>query len=74
MKTEKLTFEQADTKLAQAVAELESGELSLEESIKVYEKACQYLMYCKNELENHKGRIEEINERLIKQGGDLVED
>ncbi|MEE1219633.1 MAG: exodeoxyribonuclease VII small subunit [Ruminococcus sp.] len=74
MKTEKMTFEQADAKLAQAVAQLESGTLSLDESVKVYTQACNYLIYCKNELENHKGQIQNINEKLMSTGGDLVED
>ena len=38
-----MTFEQADANLAQAVAQLESGTLSLDESVKVYTQACNLL-------------------------------
>lgn len=61
---EKLTFEQANQKLEELVKEMESGKLSLEESMKVYEEAFKLLAFCYDRLENYKGQIVDINTRI----------
>ena len=61
---EKLTFEKANVQLEKLVKEMESGKLSLEESMKVYEDAFKLLSYCYEQLENYKGQIVDINTRI----------
>lgn len=56
-----LTFEQANAELEKLVSELESGELSLEDSMKKYEQASTLLNYCYKLLENCRGEIIDIN-------------
>lgn len=60
----KLTFEQADSKLDEAVAKLENSKLSLKESVDCYAEACELLGFCMQELMESKGKIEDINAKL----------
>lgn len=62
----KLTFEEANKKLEEIVAKMESGKLTLRQSVEEYSKACELLAYCMNELETCKGEIVDINERIQK--------
>lgn len=57
MKNE-LTFEQALIQLEETVKALETGNISLDESIKLYEKAIGLSKECKAKLENAKQKIE----------------
>ena len=69
---ENLTFEEAMEDLEKIVSELENGNLSLDESVKKFEKGMKLSKYC-NEilntaekeisilLENENGEIEEKN-------------
>lgn len=61
---EKLTFEQANMKLEKIVREMESGKLSLEETMKLYEEAFKLLSFCYAQLDNYKGQIVDINTRI----------
>ncbi len=63
-KSDKMTFEQANALLEQTVGKMESGNLTLQQSVKEYAKACDLLAYCMNELEICKGQIVDINERI----------
>lgn len=72
----KMTFEEANAKLEEIVNNMENKSLTLQESVEQYAQACELLAFCMKELENCKGQIEDINERIqrIKNGdGDLVE-
>lgn len=60
----KLTFEQADSRLDEAVARLENTQLSLKESVDCYAEACELLGFCMQELMESKGKIEDINAKL----------
>lgn len=74
---EELTFEQANKKLNEIISEMEKNDIALDESIKLYEEAYKLLIYCTNKLEESKGRIYEINERIenMKNNGEsLFED
>lgn len=62
----KMTFEQANKQLEETVEKMENGNLTLQESVKEYAKACELLAFCMNELETCKGEIVEINERIQK--------
>ena len=62
--SEKLTFEKANEKLEKLVQKMESGELSLEESMKTYEEAFNLLSFCYKQRDDCKGQIVSINTRL----------
>lgn len=52
------TFEELLAEIEQIVQELESGSLSLEESLERYEKATQALQKCRSILDSAEKRIE----------------
>lgn len=74
--SEKMTFEKANAELEQLVEKMESGDLSLQESMSTYEKAFNLLTYCYEQLEICKGQIIDINTRIesLKSKEDLFND
>lgn len=64
MENKNLTFEQANELLEKTVSKMESGELTLEQTMEEYAKACELLAYCMKQLEQCKGKIIDINERI----------
>lgn len=64
--SDKLTFEEANKKLEEIVSKMENGNLTLQQSVEEYSKACELLAYCMNKLETCKGEIIDINERIQK--------
>jgi len=60
---QKLNFEEAMTKLENIVEELESGELSLEDSVKSFEKGIELSKLCKKKLESAENRVKKIVEK-----------
>ncbi|MFI5184870.1 MAG: exodeoxyribonuclease VII small subunit [Vicinamibacteria bacterium] len=70
-KTEAPSFETALKQLEEIVQRLEKGELSLEESLKLYEEGIQLSRLCHGKLEEAEGKIE----MLLKDAkGDVVAD
>ena len=67
-KIEKLNFEEAIRGLEKIVDDLESGELSLEDSIKAFEKGIELSRLCRKKLEKAEDRVKKL---LEKSGGDL---
>lgn len=57
------TFEESLKKLESIVEQMEKGELSLEESIKLFEEGVVLSAACKKELDEAEGKVE----MLIKQ-------
>ena len=57
------TFEQQLTALESVVEELERGELSLDESVRLFEEGVRLSDACKKELEEAEGRIQVLVER-----------
>ena len=57
MAEEKLTFEAASARAEELASLLESGTLSLEESLRCYEEGIALVKYCENLLEEAKLRI-----------------
>jgi exodeoxyribonuclease VII small subunit len=57
-KNEKPSFEEALAALETIVERLEKGELSLEESLKLYEEGIHLSRLCHGKLEEAEGRIE----------------
>jgi exodeoxyribonuclease VII small subunit len=62
------SFEQALKELEDIVRKLESGELSLDESISLYERGQALKAVCEAKLANAKQRIEQIQQGA---GGDV---
>lgn len=58
-----INFEAQLDELTQLVAQLESGHLSLEESLKVYENAINLTRQCQNKLNNAEQRIAVIGQQ-----------
>ena len=62
------TFESALEELEDLAAELESGDLGLDESLEKFEKGVALTRYCRKKLDDAARRID----ILQKQGGDVV--
>ena len=60
MPKKNLTFEQALSQLETIVREMESGDLSLEVSMKHYEAGIELAAFCQKALENARLRISEL--------------
>jgi exodeoxyribonuclease VII small subunit len=55
-------FEEQLTQLEQVVERLERGELTLEESVRLFEEGMKLSQACKQELEQAEGRIQVLVE------------
>lgn len=55
-----MTFEKALSELETVIGQLEQGELSLEQSIQVYEQGVKLTAFCNKELKDAKLKIEEL--------------
>lgn len=55
-----LSFEEALEALETAVAQLESGDLALEEALALYERGQQLSDYCSQQLETAVLRVEQV--------------
>jgi exodeoxyribonuclease VII small subunit len=60
---EKLNFEDAMERLEKTVDQLESGELSLEESIKAFERGIELSKLCRKKLEKAEERVRKLLEK-----------
>lgn len=54
------TFEDAQRELQQRVAQLESGDVGLDDAVRIFEEAMAYQRFCEKRLTEIKGRIEEL--------------
>lgn len=68
--SKELTFEKANKELEEIVAKMEKGDISLDESMKLYEQAYKLLTYCTQKLDECKGQIVDINECIEKMKSD----
>ena len=57
MSDNKITFEESLTSLEEVISKLESGELTLNESIKLFEKGMKHITECKDALKNAEEKI-----------------
>ncbi len=62
------TFEEALIELQATVEKLESGDLTLEESLAIYERGQQLVAYCSQRLENASLKVEQLSAE-----GEIVE-
>ncbi|MBR4434627.1 MAG: exodeoxyribonuclease VII small subunit [Clostridia bacterium] len=63
-----LTFEQAAAELDGIVAKLGDGSVTLDETIKLYEKGVELSNHCTKLLNDYDGRIEQAMKKKIKVG------
>ncbi len=57
-KKDKITFEEAFKGLEEVVNQLESGNLSLDESLKYFEEGISFLRTCRGRLQDAESKIE----------------
>ncbi len=57
-----LTFEEAYTQLEEIAAQLESGDLSLDDSVALYERGQALARFCGELLDSAELRIQQIND------------
>jgi exodeoxyribonuclease VII small subunit len=62
-----LSFEQALKKLTDIVTKIESGQISLEQSLAQYEEGMELIKRCREILEKAEKKIEEISKEKEKQ-------
>ena len=55
------SFESAMEQLETLVSRMESGELSLEESLKAFEKGVHLTRFCQDQLKNAELKVQELN-------------
>ncbi|MFD1428078.1 exodeoxyribonuclease VII small subunit [Kroppenstedtia sanguinis] len=65
---ENLSFEEAMDRLEEVVEHLESGEVPLEESIRLFEEGMKLSRYCGEKLE----KMEQHVEMLVQENGEWV--
>ncbi len=70
-KTEGLSFEAAFQRLEEILEKMNSGELSLDESLKTYEEADRLIAFCSTKLNEAELRIETL---IKNREGELVLD
>lgn len=56
------TFEQAMARLEEITLSMESGKLTLDESIAAFEEGSKLVKYCREKLEAYGAKIKEITE------------
>ncbi|NLK42604.1 MAG: exodeoxyribonuclease VII small subunit [Planctomycetes bacterium] len=62
---ENVTFEQAIERLSGIVQKIETGQVSLEESLRQYEQGMALIAHCRRILQDAEKRIETINESAL---------
>ena len=67
---QEMTYEQAFAKLEEYTERLESGELTLDESLEAFEKAVALIRYCGEKLDGAKKQMQVLVEGL---NGEMTE-
>ncbi|MBQ7046838.1 MAG: exodeoxyribonuclease VII small subunit [Oscillospiraceae bacterium] len=67
----KKTYEESVARLEEIVASLEGGELSLDESMKLFEEGTKLVSFCSTSLDKAQTKIKELTE--LERGADLSE-
>lgn len=60
-----MTFEESMKKLNDIVSQLESGKLSLDESLDIYKEGTQIAVDCKKSLENAKLQVKTLSQDVL---------
>ncbi|CFX49776.1 Exonuclease VII, small subunit [Syntrophomonas zehnderi OL-4] len=64
----KMNFDQSLKRLEEIVEELESGSISLEKSLSLFEEGVKLALYCQDELQKTDGKVSLL---IRKMNGDL---
>jgi exodeoxyribonuclease VII small subunit len=59
----KTTYEEAISRLEEIVEQLDSGKLSLDESLKLFEESTKLTAFCNQRLESAKLKITELSKK-----------
>jgi exodeoxyribonuclease VII small subunit len=59
-------FESAMTELEQIVADMESGKLSLEDSLAAYKRGAELLAFCRSRLEDAQQQVRVLEDGVLK--------
>ena len=59
-----MTFEEAQKELEEIVHRLESGEVPLDEALRLWERGEELYRFCRERLDGAEGRIEELAGRV----------
>ncbi|MDD2928837.1 MAG: exodeoxyribonuclease VII small subunit [Sideroxydans sp.] len=62
----KPSFETAMADLEQLVADMESGKLSLEDSLAAYKRGAELMSYCRTRLEEAQQQVRVLEEGVLK--------
>ncbi len=62
MNNNKITFEESLNKLEAIIAKLESGDVSLDDSIKLFEEGIEHITECKTALKNAEEKIIKLSD------------
>ena len=60
MATKKMTFEQALSRLEEIVSQLESGEITLDQSIKAFEEGQKLVQFCLQKLNEAETKVKKL--------------
>lgn len=60
MTKKKLSFEDALKRLEEIVSQLESGEISLDESLKAFEEGRELVSFCLNKLDEAEQKVKKL--------------
>jgi exodeoxyribonuclease VII small subunit len=60
------SFEVAMTELEQIVADMESGKLSLEDSLAAYKRGAELLSFCRSKLEDAQQQVRVLEDGVLK--------
>lgn len=71
MEDEKLTFEEAFSRLEEVVRTLESGDTNLEKSLQLFEEGVRLARLCSVQLDSAEGRMRKLIET---EGGQVLEE
>ena len=61
-----LSFETAMAELEQLVADMESGKLSLEDSLAAYKRGAELLTFCRSRLDDAQQQVRVLEEGVLK--------
>ena len=67
-----LSFEAAVAELEQVVADMESGKLSLEDSLAAYKRGAELLTFCRGRLEDAQQQVRVLEEGVLKDLGEVL--
>jgi exodeoxyribonuclease VII small subunit len=59
-----MTFEEAEKELGQIVERLESGNVPLDDAVKLWERGEELYRFCREQLDVAHGKVEELAKRV----------